>query len=210
MGKNFDLDKLKSSWKEQNSFQINDSEIKNAINKKSINIVKYIFWISIIEFILIFGSNFIFNETPEVVFLSEEKLKDFNFWNEIMNEIYWFNTLLSLIFVVIFYLKYKKISQSNAILENISRIINFRNTIHLYVIFNLLIALIYVFTIGEFLFADQLFSKGIIKENNLNRFMILTIVSLIIIGITFLYYKLIFGIFLKKLNKNIKELKSIE
>jgi len=210
MGKNFDLDKLKSSWKEQNSFQINDSEIKNAINKKSINIVKYIFWISIIEFILIFGSNFIFNETPEVVFLSEEKLKDFNFWNEIMNEIYWFNTLLSLIFVVIFYLKYKKISQSNAILENISRIINFRNTIHLYVIFNLLIALIYVFTIGEFLFADQLFSKGIIKENNLNRFMILTIVSLIIIGITFLYYKLIVGIFLKKLNKNIKELKSIE
>ena len=50
----FDIDALKKTWKDQViSDGYNQDEIEVMLNKKSRNYVKYILWISIIEFILI-------------------------------------------------------------------------------------------------------------------------------------------------------------
>ena len=48
----FDLDSFKKTWQEQPvQEKYDDSEILKMLNRKSRNYVKYIFWISVAEFI---------------------------------------------------------------------------------------------------------------------------------------------------------------
>ena len=48
----FDIDDLKKSWQEQKVPEVyQTSEIEAMLNKKSRNYVKYIFWISLVEFL---------------------------------------------------------------------------------------------------------------------------------------------------------------
>jgi hypothetical protein len=48
----FDIDDLKKSWQEQKVTEVYEtSEIEAMLNKKSRNYVKYIFWISLVEFL---------------------------------------------------------------------------------------------------------------------------------------------------------------
>src|SRR5690606_36331804 len=54
----FDLDQLKKSWQEHKvAPKYNSTEIEAMRNKSSRNYVKYIFWISCAEFLVILGMN---------------------------------------------------------------------------------------------------------------------------------------------------------
>ena len=49
----FDLDSFKKTWQEQPvQKKYDDNEILKMLNRKSRNYVKYIFWISVAEFLL--------------------------------------------------------------------------------------------------------------------------------------------------------------
>ncbi len=52
----FDIDNFKKDWQAQDKKRLyNSSEILEILNHKSKNYVKYIFWISLAEFILFSG-----------------------------------------------------------------------------------------------------------------------------------------------------------
>jgi hypothetical protein len=56
----FDIDDLKKSWQEQKVTEVYEtSEIEAMLNKKSRNYVKYIFWISLLNFYFLLCSAFI-------------------------------------------------------------------------------------------------------------------------------------------------------
>lgn len=210
--KEFNFDEIKNSWKNQSIENIPNEEIKHATAKKSVTIVKYLFWISIIEFIFVFLSNFILPSELDVSYyknLSHTQFIKMKFWEGMMNDVYYVNTFISIIFLILFYIKYKKITGTTSIAENIERIMNFRKIVKIFIFWNVFLSIIYVFIIGNYLL-EPFYNAGILTRSLTNSFVIIGLLSVIIIGFSILYYQLIFGIFLKKLKINLEELKKSE
>lgn len=205
----FNFDDLKNKWKNQSTQKIDNEEIKVATTKKSITIVKYIFWISIAEFILVFLSNFLLPSELNSSYyqnLNTNQFKTMKFWEGMIEKVYYVNTLISIIFLILFYIKYKKITGTTSIAENIERIMNFRKIVKIFIFWNVFLSIVYVFIIGNYLL-EPFYNAGILTKNLTTTIIIISSLSILIIGFSILYYQLIFGIFLKKLKRNLEELR---
>jgi uncharacterized membrane protein YbhN (UPF0104 family) len=211
-----ELDLLKKDWDKSTKKYPNLSkeEIYSIISKRSSSIVKWIFIISILEFILWTALSF-FGDSTEV--LEKIQANDFAF-------IYYTMTIISYIIIFVFMYLFYKNYRNIAVTENtkvlMEKILKTRKTVKQYVIYNLsMMALVILLGIimelstspeTQILLTD-IESKG---ENNIFIFyLIITIVSLIAIAVIlslFLgFYYLIYGLLLKRLKKNYKELKII-
>ncbi|MDA9646809.1 hypothetical protein N9S93_01955 [Flavobacteriaceae bacterium] len=211
-----ELDLLKKDWDKSTKKYPNLSkeEIYSIISKRSSSIVKWIFIISILEFILWTALSF-FGDSTEV--LEKIQANDFAF-------IYYTMIIISYIIIFVFMYLFYKNYRNIAVTENtkvlMEKILKTRKTVKQYVIYNLsMMALVILLGIimelstspeTQILLTD-IESKG---ENNIFIFyLIITIVSLIAIAVIlslFLgFYYLIYGLLLKRLKKNYKELKII-
>jgi len=211
-----ELDLLKKDWDKSTKKYPNLSkeEIYSIISKRSSSIVKWIFIISILEFILWTALSF-FGDSTEV--LEKIQANDFEF-------IYYTMIIISYIIIFVFMYLFYKNYRNIAVTENtkvlMEKILKTRKTVKQYVIYNLsMMALVILLGIImelstspeiQILLTD-IESKG---ENNIFIFyLIITIVSLIAIAVIlslFLgFYYLIYGLLLKRLKKNYKELKII-
>jgi len=211
-----ELDLLKKDWDKSTKKYPNLSkeEIYSIISKRSSSIVKWIFIISILEFILWTALSF-FGDSTEV--LEKIQANDFAF-------IYYTMIIISYIIIFVFMYLFYKNYRNIAVTENtkvlMEKILKTRKTVKQYVIYNLsMMALVILLGIimelstspeTQILLTD-IESKG---ENNIFIFyLIITIISLIAIAVTlslFLgFYYLIYGLLLKRLKKNYKELKII-
>lgn len=211
-----ELDLLKKDWDKSTKKYPNLSkeEIYSIISKRSSSIVKWIFIISILEFILWTALSF-FRDSTEV--LEKIQANDFAF-------IYYTMIIISYIIIFVFMYLFYKNYRNIAVTENtkvlMEKILKTRKTVKQYVIYNLsMMALVILLGIimelstspeTQILLTD-IESKG---ENNIFIFyLIITIVSLIAIAVIlslFLgFYYLIYGLLLKRLKKNYKELKII-
>lgn len=211
-----ELDLLKKDWDKSTKKYPNLSkeEIYSIISKRSSSIVKWIFIISILEFILWTALSF-FGDSTEA--LEKIQANDFAF-------IYYTMTIISYIIIFVFMYLFYKNYRNIAVTENtkvlMEKILKTRKTVKQYVIYNLsMMALVILLGIimelstspeTQILLTD-IESKG---ENNIFIFyLIITIVSLIAIAVIlslFLgFYYLIYGLLLKRLKKNYKELKII-
>ncbi|MBT4915835.1 MAG: hypothetical protein HON66_03320 [Formosa sp.] len=211
-----ELDLLKKDWNKSTKKYPNLSkeEIYSIISKRSSSIVKWIFIISILEFILWTALSF-FGDSTEV--LEKIQANDFAF-------IYYTMIIISYIIIFVFMYLFYKNYRNIAVTENtkvlMEKILKTRKTVKQYVIYNLsMMALVILLGIimelstspeTQILLTD-IESKG---ENNIFIFyLIITIVSLIAIAVIlslFLgFYYLIYGLLLKRLKKNYKELKII-
>lgn len=217
----FDFDSLKKTWQDHViSDGYNQNEIEAMLNKKSRNYVKYILWISIAEFVIFGFINFLalFSEDFHTDFTSILNKLQIRNQNEIefsLDRIYYWMKIFSLIitgfFVVIFYMNYKKINIESNLKKFIIHIIHFKRTVNLFIFSNILLLLS---LIGSF----TVFLVFTIKEQNIHidnpTFWSLTIgviLSLLIcIILILLYYKLAYGILLKRLSVNLKQLEKID
>jgi ribonucleoside-diphosphate reductase alpha chain len=115
----FDLDSFKKTWQEQPvQNKYGDNEILQMLNRKSRNYVKYIFWISVAEFLLfsVIGIFYFFQNEEDNGFLNIlEKLgaQKTPQIESSFDSIYWILKISSLIvtayFVFKFYQNYRKI-----------------------------------------------------------------------------------------------------
>ena len=211
-----ELELLKKDWdkSKKNYPNLSKEEIYSIISKRSSSIVKWIFIISILEFILWTALSF-FGDSTEV--LEKIQANDFEF-------IYYTMIIISYIIIFVFMYLFYKNYRNIAVTENtkvlMEKILKTRKTVKQYVIYNLsMMALVILLGIimelstspeTQILLTD-IESKG---ENNIFIFyLIITIVSLIAIAVIlslFLgFYYLIYGLLLKRLKKNYKELKII-
>ncbi len=209
-----ELDLLKKYWKKsENTFeQVSEVEIYKMLHKKSSSIVKWILIISILEVLLWTAISVCFN-TDE--YFKKIHIEDIIIYFEIFN---YFNYAVILTFIYLFYKNYIKISTTVSIKQLMKDILTTRKTVNLYVWYNLSMITLSVF-IGyaiAFCYNPQMLllkEKMAHEKNNYTMviiFMLLFLATIILVGLFWLFYKLLYGILLKKLHTNYKELKKID
>lgn len=210
-----ELELLKKHWKQQETQypKVSADAIYKMILLRSSSIVKWIFIISLLEFILWAGLSFFLKDS--------ENARKF----DRLDSDYLIIPLTVLTYVVLayffylFYRNYRRISvtdNAKVLMENILRT---RKTVKNYVFFNLGM-MAFTFIAVMYIELDQnetIISRAQSAAANGEVFMfyakIILIVAgvlLVFAGILLFFYWLIYGLLLRKLNRNYKELKKLE
>ncbi|MEM0542073.1 hypothetical protein WFZ85_05565 [Flavobacterium sp. j3] len=209
-----ELDLLKKAWKKENhSFeQVSEKEIYKMLHKKSSSIVKWILIISILEIILWSGIGILFNTDDAIKSLHAE---DFLIYLKILTYV---NYLVVGGFIYLFYKNYTKISTITSTKQLMSDILKTRKTVQNYVWYNLsmiFFCTLLGFAIGFLYNPDMSALKEKMAHDQSHWILIKVILILgfalvILISAFWLFYRLLYGILLRKLNANYKELKKID
>lgn len=217
----FDLDNFKKTWQEQEvQPKYDSSDIESMLNKSSRNYVKYILWISVAEFLVILGMNlyYLFSGNDSQSFINilqklgvtdSAKLDaDFNHLNFCWKVL---SLIVTAYFVIQFYRTYIKINVESNLKKLILQIIKYKKTVNQFILANIGLLILYTITLGVFTF--WVLSEQNIELNNptLIGFYVGMIVMMVIsVVLIWIYYRLAYGIILRKLEKNLGELKKIE
>lgn len=208
------LDLLKKDWQKERNFpKITESEIYAMLHKKSSSIVKWILIISVLEIAFWIGLN---------ILLSDEKQKEMvNLYHldtfmTVTSIIHW--TVL-VIFVFVFYKNFRNISNISSTKSLMSSILSVRKIVQYYVWYNVIVTfLIFVAVWISMFFYDENLSKVFQKATDSGTEigvwfgvgLSLIIMAFLICGFLWLFYRVIYGILLRRLYKNYKELEKIE
>jgi len=208
-----ELDLLKKDWKSQEGSlpKMSYDDIYAMIHKKSSSIVKWILIICIAELIFWSFLNLLVPESALKIY-EEFNIKTF------LNITQYLHYGVVLFFIYLFYKNYKSIS----VVENTNmlmrKIIKTRKTVNYYVYYNILLYIILTVVVNIIMFSDtetllKVMSPANLDIKNVTFINVLLIVQtisvLVVIGLLWLYYKLIYGILLKRLNKNYEELETL-
>lgn len=217
----FDLDNFKETWQKQTvEPKYDSSEILQMLNRKSRNYVKYILWISIVEFLLILmvsvyyiyegheGENFLnilerlgISKTPGL----EHSLDLFYSVMKIIS------IIITAYFVVRFFISYKKIKVESNLKVLILQIMKFKNTVNIFIVTNILLLVLITVFLTFFMFAVLSRQNIHLDSATLIGFITGLLVSLVLsIALIWLYYRIVYGIIMRRLGKNLSQLKEIE
>ncbi|PXX24224.1 hypothetical protein C7972_11626 [Arenibacter sp. ARW7G5Y1] len=211
-----ELELLKRDWqkKDKQLPQLSFDEIYKMIWKKSSSVVKWIFFISIMEFLV-----------PHLIYLVPSMSKNLAVWKDlglgnilVISNVVQYSVVLFFIFQ--FYKRYREISTLDNAKKLMSNILKTRKTVKYYVIFCLSLIFIsfIVMAVGIYLNEDPMTALGYgYKAENINPDKLKTtlVATVVVLGVVVTLvmgciYFLLYGILLKKLNKNYKELKEMD
>lgn len=217
----FDIDNLKKQWQEQPvPDKYNNSEILKMLNSKSRNYVKYIFWISVAEFLLFLVMNifYVFQKGGDDSFMHiMEKLgveKTAKFEADYAH-LYFIMRVVSLLvtgfFVVKFYLNYRQIHVEENLKKFILQIMKFRKTVSLFILTNILLLVFFMAILTMFVL-NTISSQNLQMDHpTFIGFLVgLGISTAISIFLIWLYYRVVYGIIMGRLGKNLEQLREIE
>ena len=203
-----ELEDLKNKWAKQDFSQsYSKEEIKGFLQKKSTHSIKWIFYLSIVEFVL-------YLSFPLLV---PNYIKSFDYYKSLnLFEFSIVTTMLGyvllLYFMWHFFQNYKKISVANSIKDHLSAILNTRRAVNHYFYFN--VAILIIFTIVVLVAALERDKNMIaLQEENNSLIIIIFMIGIliaIILGLFGLLYYFVYGRFLRPLKNNEKELLRIE
>ncbi|WP_025740079.1 hypothetical protein [Aquimarina pacifica] len=208
-----ELELLKKDWKsrEHELPKLSYEDIYSMILKKSSSIVRWIFIISILEFVLWASLDIVFKmNNVHTHFDHIEKGTVLDNFSLIISII---SYSILIYFIVRFYLNYKKIASTDSAKVLMRNIIKTRKTVKQYIFVNIsLFAMVMITTMAYVL----LFTEGL-NENPLESqppiWLIITItllVTLIFVGLIALFYRVIYGILTSRLKKNYAELEKLD
>lgn len=198
------LENYKKAWVNQpeETSRFSAIEIYKMAHSKSSSIVKWIFIIGILEFIVL-NSLYFFIDMEEANKEYEKLgLENFIFYSQLAAYAILFY------FLWMFYKNYKRISTIDSTKTLMKKIIKTRKTVRNYVLFNLgyLALVMIVVTIATI--------NTSFDDLNGKQLLLITISTLIatllFLGVLWLFYQLIYGILLRKLNRNYKELAKLD
>lgn len=200
------LAKYKKAWKKQpeDHDKISISEIYRMTQSKSTSIVKWIFIIGIIEFIFMNSLSLIFYDDTAT---QREMIEKFGM-TAVIHIIQIITYLITLYFLYMFYKNYKEISVTDATKSLMSKIIQTRKTVRNYVIFNLS----FVVFISILMVIASLRTEYSHFDTKQSAIFILSMLIAIVlmVFIFWLFYQLLYGILLRKLKINYKNLLELE
>lgn len=217
----FDLDSFKSTWQKQPvENKYDDNEILKMLNRKSRNYMKYIFWISAAEFLFftLFGFYYIIQDKDSNSFmalllrLGVEKNTELTNNLEVIYLIIKITTLIVTgVFVIKFYQNYRKIKIEEDLKAFITRIINFKKTVNAFILTNIVLFILFTTVFTGFVFYVVKHQNIQLDSSTKNGFIMAIIVStLLCVVLIWLYYRLVYGIIMGRLDKNLKQLKEID
>jgi hypothetical protein len=208
------LDNYKKAWvnqpEETNKFSA--LEIYKLAHSKSSSIVKWIFIIGVLEFVLWSCLN---------LFMPDDFYKTYKDLNlmTFIDVFTVFHYFIIVAFLFLFYKNYKRISLIDNTKKLIQSILRIRKTVKYYVIYNLAMVFLISIIVNITMFSD---SDKLMKTMNpknlamdINQVLTITIITqvlvlIVILVFLWLFYKLLYGILLKKLYRNYKELTKLD
>ncbi len=211
-----ELDLLKKDWqkKETNLPRLTYEEIYKMIWKKSSSVVRWIFYISIIEFLL-----------PHLLYLipSFRNEMDYNFAKSLGID-NWIIALtivqyaVAIYFIFQFYKRYREISVLDDAKKLMNKIIRTRQTVKHYVLFCLaMVLLIFGVIIVGMALDDNLVETLNLKNQNIDPDQlkwlligVMTVAGILFTGLLAGIYFLLYGLLTRKLSRNYIELKRME
>lgn len=210
-----ELELLKKDWnKKGNNYpKLSYDEIYKMILKKSSSIVKWIFIISLLEFAFWGIISFALKDSD-----SMQKFKSYNVENIIIPLTIVGYVILAYFFYR-FFMNYKTISVTDSARVLMENILKTRRTVKQYVAFNLIyLVLSTIVTLFiEFDKNTELINKVQIAASNGETFLfygkiiiVTALMLIVIVALFLLFYWLVYGLLIKRLNKNYKELKKME
>lgn len=211
-----ELELLKKDWqnKEDHLPKLSYDEIYKMIWKKSSSIVKWIFYISLIEFVL-----------PHLLYLIPSMRKNLHIYSDLglTNVIFVVSIVQYIVifyFIYQFYRRYREISVLDNAKELTSNILKTRKTVKHYVIFSLsMILLTFAMLIVGIYFSDNILDILELGEKldpaPPERIKLIIMGSFAIFGLLFTFilggiYFLLYGLLTRKLRRNYRELKKLE
>lgn len=207
-----ELELLKKDWqKSDNTFEKkSSSDLYTMLHKKSSNIVKTLFYVSLIE--LLFW--ICINTIPMFTSDGYKQKLDAMYSDAAFIGMTIFTYAVILLFVYLLHKSYKNISVTDSAKKLMKNILKTRKVIRYYVIYNL--AMVFVSMVFGFVYTSghdpQLAAQ--IEHFNTKQYIFMIgafVVATLVFGVViWLFYKLLYGILLKRLNKNYSELKKME
>ena len=209
-----ELELLKKDWQKQERQlpKLSYDDIYKMLWKKSSSLVKWIFYICVAEFLF-------------WIIISVLPIKGGEISGKGTNFITITDWVLQIIFFIVilyfgfqFYLNYKSISVTDSARDLMKKIIKTRKTVMQYVWFNVgLFALTMVVVLLEVLIFDPpqpLIERISTADSTLLAWLIVGVFfafSIAFFGLSFwLFYRLLYGLLLKRLNENYRELEKLE
>jgi len=209
-----ELKLLKKDWKaREGSYPKLDKEaLYTLIWKRSSSVVKWLYYISIAEFVFWTALSLMTKNSETDALIKSIHLNTF------INVLTVINYAVLLYFIYRFYRNYKKISYNNSSKELVESILKVKKTVSHYVWFNLsilatsLLGLFYgIIHYGPA--SQSIFNTAAKEDNSLLFWLIIVAVCILIIGLAllllWLFYKLLYGILLKKLKVNHRKLQKL-
>ncbi len=210
-----ELDLLKKDWKKNESRfpQVSEKEIYTMLHRRSSSIVKWILIISILEFLLWISLSFIMKDTRNAKIMDSYGVEHITIPLTIVSY------AIIIYFLIRFYINYRKITTTDNVKTLMTSILNTRKTVSTYIFVNIAYILITIIVAFVLIFNhDQnlinLLHKS--EENGKEAMFYLVYIGLsvafmvIFCLIIWLFYRLIYGILLKRLRRNYDELKKID
>ncbi|MBU2951334.1 hypothetical protein KO493_11560 [Tamlana agarivorans] len=207
-----ELDLLKKDWNQNsNSHKVSAKSIYAMLHIKSSSIVKTLFYISIAE--LVFW--ILINVLPTFFSKSYNEQLDLIFTNKIaLTLINFFTYAIIILFIWLLFKAHKAISVTDNAKKLMESILRTRKIIKYYVLYNLIVLTLSVIA-GLYFGIKQSpeVSDKLINASQSETFLFYGICFVLVGFFTlcfWLFYKLLYGLLLKRLNKNYKELKKLE
>jgi len=198
-----ELDLIKKDWQKRNEDlpKYTQDELMPMLHKKSSSSVKWIFIISILEFVFWLGID---------VLVSSKEYMD-----SIENQSFlWFLKILTVLnyvvlfgFIYLFCKNYLRIQVTDSTRKLMKQIIKTRKSVKYYVRYNIALFII-MFVIGG--------ARAIMMQTTFNTLEfwiicgIMVFILLIVVGLLILFYRVLYGILTRRLYKNYKILNQME
>jgi hypothetical protein len=202
-----ELELLKKDWKKNDGqfTQVSENEIYGMLHKSSSSIVKWIFIISIVEFLVLrlMDLSLFFDENLK------NKLKQIHIY-DIEKTATIINMVVLIGFIFYFYKNLKNISATSSVSNLMKDIIKTRRIVKYYVWYNLVIAGITGMIVIYFQSKYDT-NLNVLLEKYESIFIICCVLLvLFLILIFYLFYKVLYGFLLRRLKRNYNELQKIE
>lgn len=210
-----ELEILKKDWKKNGNVfdQVTEKEIYGMLHKRSSSIVKWILIISVLELLLWTGISFLTSDESYAKTLENYHL------DTIMPIITIINYGVILFFIYLFFKNYKAINTTDTVQKLMQSILKTRKTVQYYVWYNIgmtIFSFVLVF-VFQFMY-DKNIEKLVDKmsesfsPSTFYFMMVLIYITIItvFIGLIWLFYKVLYGILMRRLQKNYYELKKID
>ncbi|MFC4818056.1 MULTISPECIES: hypothetical protein [unclassified Flavobacterium] len=210
-----ELDLLKKVWNQKENFpKVTEEKIYAMLHKNSSSTIKWIFLISIIEFLfgIIINIGMQFTKSHDETLALLKGAGVYTFY-QIGSAIIW---IVAVYFIYKFYLAYRQVSTTDSVKKLMETIISARKTVSNYIIFNLSAGAIFLITIYSFVMKQTLDVMSLEQHKELTTSFYLgatfalIIVTTVFIGLFWLFYRLIYGFLLQRLKKNYTELEKID
>ena len=208
------MDLLKKDWNRNQSFnEVSEQEIYKMSHTNSSSIVKWLLIISVVEFAFWIGLTIFLNDEQYQVKLHRYGIEDCMFWINMVNYV------ILVAFIFVFYRNYRLISITDSTQHLMKNILKTRKTVQYYIWYNLGIVVVNIILSILMLFLHNEKMITLIQDADAKGQKLFFISACVVISILFialiitlfwLFYRLLYGILLRKLYVNYKELKKID